>query len=71
MLSWFRIANSGPGTSLNPDPIRIFIWIHNTYIFGFFAGRKLWDKVAQYVFENIYLPAAQNQVSSRCSKAAV
>lgn len=26
-------------------------------------GRKLWDKVAQYVFENIYLPAAQNQVT--------
>jgi len=24
-------------------------------------GRKLWDKVAQHVFENIYLPAAQNQ----------
>jgi len=26
-------------------------------------NRKLWEKVAQHVFENIYLPAAQNQNS--------
>lgn len=26
-------------------------------------GRKLWEKVAQFVFENIYLPAAQNQMT--------
>jgi len=26
-------------------------------------GRKLWEKVAQHVFENIYLPAAQSQKS--------
>ena len=25
-------------------------------------GRKLWEKVAGHVFENIYLPAAQTQV---------
>ena len=26
-------------------------------------GRKLWEKVAGHVFENIYLPAAQTQSS--------
>ena len=26
---------------------------------------KLWDKVSQYAFENIYLPAAQSQASNR------
>jgi len=28
-------------------------------------GEKLWDKVSQYAFENIYLPAAQTQASNR------
>ena len=27
-------------------------------------SKKLWDKVAPYVFENIYLPAAQSRVTN-------
>ena len=30
--------------------------------------RKLWEKVAPYVFENIYLPAAQNRSNGRPSR---
>jgi len=37
----------------------------------FCLGRKLWDKVAQYVFENIYLPAAQSQVSWKINQMSV
>merc|ERR1719273_1695077 len=31
-------------------------------------ARKLWEKVAPYVFENIYLPAAQNRSNGRPSR---
>ena len=32
------------------------------------VSRKLWEKVAPYVFENIYLPAAQGRATSEPSR---